>query len=65
MNVVDMLNSYSGSGDNIWQDVILDLPGYDEAATEAIDPSGASDRFVADGVIYAYDAASRAWYVAS
>jgi len=63
MNVVDMLNSYSG--DNIWQELILDLPGYDADATEAIDPGAASDRFAAAGVVYRYDAASRAWHVAS
>ncbi|MGI5213411.1 hypothetical protein [Plantactinospora sp. CA-290183] len=46
--VLDQLNAYTG--DNIWQDVIAHLD-YDEAATEAIDPSDASDRFVLDGRI--------------
>jgi len=63
MNILAVLNNYRG--DDVWQDVILDLPGYDADATEAIDPYADSDRFVADGVVYQYDAASRAWYVAS
>lgn len=56
---IDMLNSYSG---DVWE-IIPDIPGYDEAATAAIDPGAASDRFAAAGAIYRFDAASRAWYV--
>ena len=62
MNIVSVLNDYRGP--DIW-DVIQDLPGYDEDATEALDPGAASDRFVAGGVIYQYDAATRTWHVAS
>jgi len=60
MNVVDMLNSYSEA--DVW-DIIPDIPGYDADATEAIDPGAASDRFVAAGVVYRYDAATQTWYV--
>jgi len=60
MNVVDMLNSYSEA--DVW-DIIPDIPGYDADATEAIDPGAASDRFVAAGVVYRYDAATRTWYI--
>lgn len=61
--VIDTLNAYEG--DNIWQDVVLNIPGYDEDATEAIDPSGASDRFVAGGVTYRHEASRGAWDVVS
>ena len=47
--ITDTLNAYKG--DNIWQDIILDLPGYDEAATDSLDEGG-NDRFIADGVEY-------------
>lgn len=53
------LNAYNGI--NIWQDVILTLDGYDETATEAIDPNGQSDRFVAAGITYRYDPAEKCW----
>jgi len=63
MNIVSVLNDYRGP--DIWEDVIREIPEYDEAATEEIDPGAASDRFVAGGVIYQYDAATRTWHVAS
>lgn len=54
-DTLEALNAYDAAGgDNIWQDVIFSLDGYDEAATDLID-EGASDRFVADDVTYRYD----------
>jgi hypothetical protein len=62
---LDALNSYVG--DNLWEDVLLrDIPGYDEAATERLDPGGArSDVFVADGLTYRYDRRRAEWIVES
>ena len=51
MTITDItaaLNAYDG--DNIWADIIWQL-GPDEAATEALDPSGASDVFVVAGQV--------------
>jgi hypothetical protein len=43
------LNAYQGN--NIWQDIILGLDGYDEALTDDLD-CGRSDRFaLADGTV--------------
>lgn len=62
MELINKLNGYAG--DNIWQDIILDLVDLDHAATEALDPSGASDRFaLVDGTVVAFDAATRQWHV--
>lgn len=47
---VEELNSYTG--DNIWEDVIYRIPGYNSEATSRIDPSFSSDRFVAAGVTF-------------
>lgn len=61
-DVLGKLNGYDG--DNIWQDLILrDIDGYDEAATEALDPHGYSDRFVAAGATYRLGA-DGSWAVA-
>jgi prevent-host-death family protein len=62
--IIDKLNAYeAGEGTNIWQDIILDLDEYDAAATEELDPSGASDRFaLADGTIIRWDGSSDEWY---
>jgi hypothetical protein len=53
--ILDQLNAYDqGTGDNIWQDVILGLDEYDEAATNALNQSS-SDRFVlTDGTMIAW-----------
>lgn len=54
--IIDQLNAYDG--DNIWQDVILGLDEYDEAATDALTSS--RDRFaLADGTIITYQNADR------
>lgn len=54
------LNAYEG--DNVWQDIILGLDGYDEAGTDEID-TGASDRFATIwGEIIRWDAQARRWY---
>lgn len=57
--ILDQLNSYGGN--NIWEDVIRRLPGYDEAATAALDPSYASDVAVIAGTTYRYDGQSQRW----
>ena len=49
---IEALDTYAG--DNIWQDVILRLDGYDETATDAIDDGQGRD-FVAGGVHYHED----------
>ena len=46
--------AHQEAGRDIWQDVILRLDGYDEAATDEADPNCASNRFVSDGVLYEY-----------
>jgi hypothetical protein len=45
---------------NIWQDVILSLPDYDEAATDRID-KGTNDRFVALDTVFYYSQADSKW----
>ncbi len=49
IEILEALNTYDGI--NIWDDVILCIPGYDEEATDLIDV-GYSDRFIADGIEY-------------
>lgn len=61
MTITEQLNTYSG--DNVWQDVILKLDGYDETATDQID-TGDNTRFVADGVEYTYDQQEKLWRAA-
>lgn len=57
------LNSYQD--DNIWQDVILGLDAYDEAATDDLEGAGGSDRFaLTDGTVIRYDQQRREWSVA-
>lgn len=60
-SIARRLNNYRGL--NIWQDVIYRLPGYDEAATEALDPDCRSDRFaLTDGRTFRYvDDGLRFW----
>lgn len=52
-------------GPNIWEDLIFRLPGYDEIATQEIDPAYYSDQFVVniDGrqVAFRYDYPDRRW----
>ncbi len=71
MDTVEMLaqlNDYAESADNwddeegqnpydnIWNDVIYGLPGYDEAATEILDSGGGSDTFaLEDGTMFYWD----------
>ena len=57
--IADTLSYYDG--DNIWQDVILGLPGYDPAATGAVDHHYTSDGFVADGIVYRLNHSSGEW----
>jgi hypothetical protein len=58
MKITEKLNSYAG--DNVWQDVILALDGYDERATDEID-KGDSTRFVVDGRTCIYDQQRNLW----
>ena len=46
---------------NIWQDVILGLDGYDEAATDQID-RGANDRFIAGDTMFVYSMQDNHWF---
>jgi hypothetical protein len=56
------LNAYQGA--NVWEDLILGLPEYDEAATVALDPSASSDRFaLTDGTAIRYNAQVARWEV--
>lgn len=58
--ILDRLNTYAG--ENIWEDVINGL-GVDKAATDEIDPSYGSDRFVlTDGTRIAFDPQRKEWY---
>lgn len=66
--IIDRLNAYDAehppatSGD-IWQDVILGLDEYDEAATDKLDGQQANDRFATtDGSVIRYDAQTKSWY---
>lgn len=48
--ILDRINGYVG--DNLWEDVIYGLPGFDGDATEAADRAGESDTIVfADGTV--------------
>lgn len=61
-HVVAALNNYDG--ENIWQDIICELPDYDDAATEAaINRAGRDDRFVAGDVEIAYMPECQLWAV--
>ncbi len=51
-DITNQLNDYDGP--NIWEDVIYHLPGFDGAATDAVN-RGDSDDFVAGGVHYWHD----------
>jgi hypothetical protein len=72
--IVAALNDYEGAhtsetGDhNIWQDVIIPLPEYDEALTDVYD-TGQNDRFAVSGTsigrdahVIAYDYERACWY---
>ena len=54
------LNAYTG--DNIWDDVILRLDGYDHDATEEADPDYGSDVVVfEDGSVIAWCEMTKLW----
>lgn len=62
--VVAALNAYVG--DNVWEDVIYSLDGYDGAKTEAADPYGRSDVVVlTDGTVIRYVAQAGEWTIES
>lgn len=58
---LDALNDYVGL--DIRGDLINQLPGYDEAATQELDPAYRSDVAVIDGVIYRWDQQQQIWRV--
>lgn len=67
--ILGQLNAYGdrdfGSGPcelNIWQDVIVGLPAYDEAATDRID-RGKNDRFVALDTVFFYGHQHDRWHM--
>ncbi|MFY1599843.1 hypothetical protein [Micromonospora sp. WMMD737] len=60
--VVEQLNGYQG--DNIWDDLIRKLDGYDDEATGALDPNYRSDVCVIDGAILRFDQQTGEWYEA-
>ena len=58
---LDALNDYMGL--DIWGDPINQLPGYDEKATQELDPGHRSDVVVIDGVTYRWDQRDLVWRV--
>ncbi|MFG1918072.1 hypothetical protein [Micromonospora sp. NPDC048898] len=57
---VNQLNSYQG--DNIWDDLIRKIDGYDDEATAELDPSDRSDVCVIDGAVLRFDQQTGEWY---
>ncbi len=57
--LLDELNAYEG--DNIWQDVILTQPGYDEDSTVDLDPNGRSDVAVVGGHVLRWIEQDHEW----
>jgi hypothetical protein len=58
--LVDQLNQHGG---DVWQDVILPSGLYDEDATAALDPRGASDVIaLTGGTVIRWDAQRNQWY---
>jgi hypothetical protein len=57
--ILGQLNAY---GDRVWQDLILGLAAYDEAATARID-RGRHDRFVALDTVFFYDHQGDQWHM--
>jgi hypothetical protein len=56
------LNTYKGN--NVWEDVVRGLPGYDNDATDKADPNCMNDTIVFQGgTIIGYDEASKTWRV--
>jgi len=66
--ILDQLNDYEARDwdaatepHNIWQDVILNLDEYDEAATDQID-RGTNDRFIAGDTMFTYSMQDSHWF---
>jgi hypothetical protein len=55
----DRLNAYDG--DNVWQDIIVQLPDYDYDATEDASRLGGNDKFVAGGKVYEFVPSEDRW----
>ena len=58
---LDALNDMVGL--HIWGDLINQLPGSDERATQELDPGHCSDVVVIDGVTYRRDQRDLVWRV--
>lgn len=56
VEIYNLLNRYKG--DNIWQDIIVKLDGYDEDATAAADPSDQLDIVVLKDGTWRHDASA-------
>lgn len=59
--IVESLNDYDG--DNIWEDIIYGVEGYDAEATAKLDPRHRSDVIAIGNVVVRYDASDRRWSV--
>lgn len=64
--ILDQLNAYRAThrdahGENIWQDVILKLDGYDETRTDALGGSDSTRFALADGTVIGFDAQAGSW----
>lgn len=57
--ILAKLNDYDG--DDLFGDVVWGLPGYDEAATAALDGGNQGDIYVIDGQIYSHRAGTGEW----
>lgn len=59
-STIDQLNTYAG--DDIWQDVIYGIDGFDMEATTEADPSDRSDVIVlTDGTRIEFDQRTGEW----
>ena len=61
-SVLTMLNTYTG--DDLWNDVIYHLDGYDPQATSDMDPAYQGEVVVVAGNTYRYKENTREWYQA-
>lgn len=57
-----LLDQYDG--DDAWQDIVINLPGYDAEMTDRIDPGMRSDRFaLEDGTVIRFEPSLGRWIV--
>jgi len=63
--IVDQLNAFEATqtGADIWQDVIMRLDEYDEAATKDLDPSTANNVIgLSGGDVIRWDPQTKSWH---